>query len=67
VKILKTAPRGRQQLIGIERAGNSLSEVPVFDGGRYPATAQAVIPTVLLATGGRPISRDLPAASGSPR
>src|SRR5436305_10396625 len=48
VKILKTAPNGRQQLIGIERAGNSLSEIAVFDGGRYPATAQAVSPTVLL-------------------
>jgi CRP/FNR family cyclic AMP-dependent transcriptional regulator len=48
VKILKTAPSGRQQLIGIERAGNSLSEVPVFDGGCYLATAQAVSSTVLL-------------------
>lgn len=48
VKILKTAPSGRQQLIGIERAGNSLSEVPVFDGGPYPATAEAIGPTVLL-------------------
>src|SRR5881394_287625 len=48
VKILKTAPNGRQQLIGIERAGNSLSEIAVFDGGRYPATAQAASATVLL-------------------
>lgn len=48
VKILKTAPTGRQQLIGIERAGSSLSEVAVFDGGRYPTTAQTVTPTVLL-------------------
>ena len=48
VKILKMAPSGRRQLIGIERAGNSLSEVPVFDGGCYPATAQAVSSTVLL-------------------
>jgi len=48
VKILKTAPSGRQQLIGVERAGNSLSEVPVFDGGAYPATAQAVASTILL-------------------
>jgi len=48
VKILKTASNGRQQLIGIERTGNSLSEAPVFDGGCYPATAQARSPTVLL-------------------
>jgi CRP-like cAMP-binding protein len=48
VKLLKTAASGRHQLIGIERAGNSLSEIPVFDGGAYPATAQAVEHTVLL-------------------
>jgi CRP-like cAMP-binding protein len=48
VKTLKTAPSGRQQLIGIERAGNSLSEVAVFDGGCYLATAQTVTSTVLL-------------------
>src|SRR4051812_4738885 len=48
VKLLKTAPSGRHQLIGIERTGNSLSEIPVFDDGAYPATAQAIAPTVLL-------------------
>jgi CRP/FNR family cyclic AMP-dependent transcriptional regulator len=48
VKILKSAPNGRIQLIGIERAGNSLAEVPVFDGGRYPASAEAVTLTILL-------------------
>jgi len=48
VKILKTAPNGRQQLIGIERAGNALAEVPVFDQGRYQATAEAVSDTTLL-------------------
>jgi CRP-like cAMP-binding protein len=48
VKILKTASNGRQQLIGIERAGNSLAEVPVFDAGRYQATAEAVSDTTLL-------------------
>jgi CRP-like cAMP-binding protein len=48
VKIIKSAPDGRQQLIGLERRGNSLAEVSVFDGGRYPATAEAASPTVLL-------------------
>jgi len=48
VKLLKTAPNGRQQLIGIERTGNSLAEVPVFDGGRYTATAEAVDKITLL-------------------
>ena len=48
VKILKSSPDGRRQLLGIERRGNSLAEVPVFDGGRYPASAEASSPTVLL-------------------
>jgi CRP-like cAMP-binding protein len=48
VKVFKASASGRQQLIGIERPGNSLVEVPVFDGGRYPATAEASVPTVLL-------------------
>jgi CRP/FNR family transcriptional regulator len=48
VKLLKNAANGRQQLIGIERTGNTLAEVPVFDGGRYTVTALVVEPTVLL-------------------
>jgi len=48
VKLAKTAPSGRQQLINIERPGNALAEVPVFDEGRYQATAEAVTDTTLL-------------------
>jgi CRP-like cAMP-binding protein len=48
VKIFKTAANGRQQLLGIERAGSSLMEIAVFDGDHYPATAQALTPAVLL-------------------
>ncbi len=48
VKIFKSAPDGREQLISIERRGNSLAEVPLFDGGRYPASAEAASTTVLL-------------------
>lgn len=48
VKIVKSAPNGRLQLIGIERRGNSLAIEPVFDGGRYVASAETASPTVLL-------------------
>jgi CRP-like cAMP-binding protein len=48
VRVLKTAANGRNQLIAIERAGGSLSEVPVFDGGSYPATAQTASAATLL-------------------
>src|SRR5260221_5413153 len=48
VKIVKSALSGRQQLLGIERKGSSLAEAAVFDGGRYPASAEATSPTTLL-------------------
>jgi CRP-like cAMP-binding protein len=48
VKILKSAPNGRQQLLGIERRGSSLAEIAVFDGGKYPASAEAADEVVVL-------------------
>ena len=48
IKLVKSAANGRQQLMGIERTGNTLAEVPVFDGGRYTVTAVALEPTLLL-------------------
>jgi CRP/FNR family transcriptional regulator len=52
VKVLKTAMSVRQQLLAIERAGSSLGEVSVFDGGSYSATAVASESTVLLRISG---------------
>jgi CRP/FNR family transcriptional regulator len=48
VRIIKTAPSGRQQLISIEREGSSLGEVSVFDGGLYSTTVVAITATELL-------------------
>jgi CRP/FNR family transcriptional regulator, cyclic AMP receptor protein len=48
VRVVKSALNGRQQLLGIERKGSALAEVAVFDGGRYPATAEATSSTTLL-------------------
>jgi CRP/FNR family transcriptional regulator len=48
VKLFKSAANGREQLMGIERTGNTLAEVPVFDNGRYTVTALAIEPCVLL-------------------
>src|SRR5579864_6197726 len=48
VKIVKSAPNGRQQLIGVERRGSTLAEVPVFDGGMYPSSAEADTAVILL-------------------
>lgn len=48
VKVVKMAPSGRHQLLAIERAGSSLGEVSVFDGGAYSTTAIAIESTLLL-------------------
>ena len=48
VKIYKTAPSGREQVLTIERAGDTVAELPVFDGGPYPASAVAVTDGSLL-------------------
>lgn len=42
VKIFNTSPGGREQVLHIEKSGNSLAELPVFDGGNYPASTAAV-------------------------
>ena len=42
VKIFNTSAGGREQVLHIEKAGNSLAELPVFDGGTYPASTAAV-------------------------
>jgi CRP/FNR family cyclic AMP-dependent transcriptional regulator len=48
VKVFKSAANGREQLIAIERAGNSLAEFPVFDEGRHSSTARAIVSTIVL-------------------
>ena len=48
LKIFKTAPSGREQILTIERPGDSVAEVPVFDGGPYPASAMAIVDSTLL-------------------
>jgi CRP/FNR family transcriptional regulator len=40
------APDGRQYTVHTEGPGGTLGEVPLFAGGRYPATAVAEVPTV---------------------
>jgi len=48
VKIFKSSAGGREQVLAIDGPGDSIAEVPVFDGGPYPASAQAVRDSVLL-------------------
>jgi CRP-like cAMP-binding protein len=48
VRIFKTSPGGREQVLSIDGPGSSVAELPVFDGGPYPASATAVSDATLL-------------------
>lgn len=41
VKIYKLDHRGRELTLGSEKPGGSVAELPLFDGGNYPASAEA--------------------------
>ncbi len=42
VRIFKTSMNGREQVLAMNLPGESVAELPVFDGGSYPASAIAV-------------------------
>jgi CRP-like cAMP-binding protein len=42
VRIFKTSVNGREQVLAVNVPGESVAELPVFDGGPYPASAAAV-------------------------
>jgi CRP/FNR family cyclic AMP-dependent transcriptional regulator len=48
VRIFKISPNGREHVLAIEGPGSSIAELPVFDGGTYPASAAAVDASQLL-------------------
>ena len=48
IRIFKTSPGGREQVLTIDGPGSSVAEVPVFDGGNYPASGAAVDSALLL-------------------
>lgn len=48
VRIFKSSPGGREQVLSIEGPGGSIAELPVFDGGNYPASVVAMEDSVLL-------------------
>ncbi len=48
VRIFKSAAGGREQVLSLDGPGSSIAELPVFDGGTYPASAEAVSDSTLL-------------------
>jgi len=48
IRIFKSSPGGREQVLSIDGPGSSVAELPVFDGGSYPASVTAVDDATLL-------------------
>lgn len=47
VRIFKSEPGGREQVLRLAGVGGTFNEVPVFDGGTSPASAEAIAPTTV--------------------
>jgi len=47
VRIFKVSPEGREQVLMVAGPGETFNEVPNFDGGSNPASAEALEPSVL--------------------
>jgi CRP-like cAMP-binding protein len=48
VKIFKTSTGGREMMLALDTAPSTVAELPLFDGGPYPASVRAVEPVVSL-------------------
>lgn len=48
IRIFKSSSGGREHVLSIDGPGSSVAELPVFDGGNYPASAAAVDDATLL-------------------
>ncbi|HSU97805.1 MAG TPA: Crp/Fnr family transcriptional regulator [Gemmatimonadaceae bacterium] len=48
VRIYRTSPDGKEQILHIEGPGRPVAELPLFDGGPYPASAITLEPSRLM-------------------
>jgi len=48
VRIYRTSPEGREQVLHVEGPGRPVAELPLFDGGHYPASAVTLEETRLV-------------------
>ncbi|HET7565535.1 MAG TPA: Crp/Fnr family transcriptional regulator [Gemmatimonadaceae bacterium] len=48
VRIFRVSPDGREQVLHVEGAGRPVAELPLFDGGPYPASAITMEDTALV-------------------
>ena len=57
VRAFRESVEGREQVIHVERAGATIAEIPVFDGGAYPSTVAADEDSVVLFIDKRDVRR----------
>jgi CRP-like cAMP-binding protein len=48
IRIFKSSSGGREHVLSVDGPGSSVAELPVFDGGTYPASASAIDDATLL-------------------
>lgn len=48
VRIFKTSLNGREQVLTVNGPGETIAEIPVFDGGPFPASAVAIEDTEIV-------------------
>ncbi len=47
IRIFKSSPEGREQVLFLAKHGDTFNDVPVFDGGPNPASASALEPSTV--------------------
>lgn len=48
IRLYNSSANGREQVIGVERSGSMIGELPLFDGGNQPYSAEAMMPSRLV-------------------
>jgi CRP/FNR family transcriptional regulator len=56
VRVYQIGDTGREHVLTVERPGNSVAELPLFDGGPYPAYGEAAEESVVFTLGREPFS-----------
>src|SRR6185312_9896726 len=57
VKVFKSSPEGKEQVLRLIEAGHTFNDVPALDGGPNPASVAALEPSIVYATGGTELRR----------
>jgi CRP/FNR family transcriptional regulator len=57
IKIFKTSPEGKEQVLRLITPGHTFNDVPALDGGPNPASAAALEPSVIYIIGRAELSK----------